>query len=357
MTIAATGWSLALLTTLVAAVLVAPAVGAQAAGCPEPNDEPSMACPLANGAAIESFIERPGDIDSYSFVLGAPGSVQLDLTSLPADYDLYLVDAGGEVIGRSVQEGTASERFEVDVKAGSYYVYVLADPARAADRSRPYTLRFSVTDAVALSAPIEPIESMGAERRILLRDTFDDSTKGYFPTGAIESGALEREYVDGEYRIRNFDPLNRYRGMPLPGVYRDLTISVDVRLEEASAGRLIAIECRKQVNDPDPFVPSSYKLWIYPTTGEFEITRSDGGRRLSLVKRQTASAIQRDEAWNHLELICHGTTISARANGQDLGSVEDGAYREGLSTITFGGPASAVPHVTARLDNLVVYGP
>lgn len=62
---------------------------AQGRGCSEPNDDPSTACPLANGAAVESFVERPGDIDTYSFVLGTPGSVQVDLTSLPADYDLY----------------------------------------------------------------------------------------------------------------------------------------------------------------------------------------------------------------------------------------------------------------------------
>ena len=91
---------------------------AQADACPEPNDDPASACSLANEAAVQSFIEQPGDLDVYRVDVACPGRIQLDLTDLPADYDLYLADASGGVIGQSAHEGTRRSSFNWRSRAG-----------------------------------------------------------------------------------------------------------------------------------------------------------------------------------------------------------------------------------------------
>jgi hypothetical protein len=52
-----------------------------------------------------------------------------------------------------------------------------------------------------------------------------------------------------------------------------------------------------------------------------------------------------------------GQTLTARANGTDLVSLQNGAQAHGGWFIGITGPAGAMPKAEARLDNLVVYGP
>src|SRR4051794_27462289 len=83
---------------------------AQVDGCPEPNDAPDVACTLMDGAVVQSRLEQPADRDVYRIVV-EPGTDQIavDLSELPADYDLYLTDSNNQLLGESVQEGTAPE--------------------------------------------------------------------------------------------------------------------------------------------------------------------------------------------------------------------------------------------------------
>lgn len=335
---------------LMASIPRVPEIAAQGDGCPEPNDDPATACPLTSGSDVQSVIDRPGDVDTYKLIVYGGGQVSLDLTGLPADYDLYLVDANGGVLGQSVHEGTAPEQLQLTVQPGTYYAVVQADPSRDVNPSQPYTLRLTQTGLAA------PADSVVATRVVLLRDTFDDPLHGALPLSSRTPDSVEAAYIDGEYSIRNIDAANRVQGVYLPPSFDDATLAFDVRLTGATTGRRIVVECRHQPGG-SPAMPSSYKLRVYPDSRQFEIVRADLGPETSLATRRTSTAIQPDNAWNHLELGCHGTAITARANGQQLGAAEDGRYRSGTLTITFGGPADEIPHVEARLDNLVVYGP
>ena len=51
-------------------------------------------------------------------IVGNPGRVDLTLSELPADDDLYLVDGDGGIVGRSVQEGIASEQLQLTMQRG-----------------------------------------------------------------------------------------------------------------------------------------------------------------------------------------------------------------------------------------------
>ena len=124
--------------------------------CPEPNDAPESACPLGAGSAVESFVERAGDVDLYRLEVGEASRVQVELTRLPADYDLYLTNADGGVIGRSFQKGTADERLQLIVLAGTYYVRVAANPSGEPDAARPYSVGVVLGSSEGAERPPEP---------------------------------------------------------------------------------------------------------------------------------------------------------------------------------------------------------
>ncbi|MBU2689991.1 MAG: hypothetical protein KJ970_03625, partial [Candidatus Eisenbacteria bacterium] len=56
----------------------------------EPNDTIENATPIVNGVPIESWIGTDGDVDLYTFTTSQAGTFHITLTSLPADYDMYL---------------------------------------------------------------------------------------------------------------------------------------------------------------------------------------------------------------------------------------------------------------------------
>jgi hypothetical protein len=66
------------------------------------------------------------------------------LSDLPADYDLYLTDEGGSVLGESVTDGTAPEEIDTTLGAGVYYLYVHNDPSRPFDDSSPFEIHLEL---------------------------------------------------------------------------------------------------------------------------------------------------------------------------------------------------------------------
>ena len=95
----------------------------------------------------------------------------------------------------------------------------------------------------------------------------------------------------------------------------------------------------------------------HPDTRSFAIIHFDGQSFNTLVPRRPSAAIRPDNDWNHLEVSCMGQTFTARANGEDLVSMQNGAQARGGWFIGVSGPASAMPKAEARFDNLVIYGP
>jgi hypothetical protein len=113
--------------------------------CVLPNTSEVTACPISDGMAVPGFIQASGQTNAYRFEIGSQMmSVTADLTSLPADYDLYLADATGAILGQSVNEGTTPEEIQSMLGTGTYYLFVHSDPARAFDPEDPYTLQLTV---------------------------------------------------------------------------------------------------------------------------------------------------------------------------------------------------------------------
>src|SRR5262249_49086542 len=108
----------------------------------------ATACPLFPGASVQGIIPSPGENRVYYFDQPlARASVHADLTQLPADYDLYLVDAFGTVVLESQSEGTAPESIAGVLPAGSYLLYVHSDPGRGVDPDVPFQLSLALMTA------------------------------------------------------------------------------------------------------------------------------------------------------------------------------------------------------------------
>jgi hypothetical protein len=130
------------------ALVVAPSSADTSAGqtCVIPNTSEQTACPIAtDGTATAGYIQSSGQSNAYRFdVTSDNTSITADLTTLPADYDLYLADGSGSLLGQSVQEGTTPEEIQSVLGPGTYYLFVHSDPARTFDPDNPYTLQLSV---------------------------------------------------------------------------------------------------------------------------------------------------------------------------------------------------------------------
>ncbi|MGI9148587.1 MAG: pre-peptidase C-terminal domain-containing protein [Chloroflexota bacterium] len=112
--------------------------------CVGPAVDPVTACPLRLNVPVAGFLRDQGQSDAYRFsVSNSPTDVVVDLTELPADYDLYLVDDSGAVRAQSTQEGTSPEHLEQTLPTGNYYLYVHVDAGRDPDPTQAYTLRLS----------------------------------------------------------------------------------------------------------------------------------------------------------------------------------------------------------------------
>jgi hypothetical protein len=117
--------------------------------CVGPNDSRAFACKLPGSTVTAGVIASPGDTVAYSFDLTeTQAEIQLELTELPADYDLYLADGSGAILAQSVQEGTVPEMVDAVLAPGRYFIYVYADPSRNIVAT-PFILRLAVSDKSA----------------------------------------------------------------------------------------------------------------------------------------------------------------------------------------------------------------
>jgi bacillolysin/thermolysin len=140
-------------------------VVAPAAGTPRPVDESCFlpgttqesACPLTNDMTLNGYIQASGQTNTYRFEVGSTNMhVTADLTSLPADYDLYLVDINGSVLSQSIQEGLSSEEVDTVLDPGTYYLFVHSDPGRVFDANNPYTIHLTLAPSAPPAAGLAP---------------------------------------------------------------------------------------------------------------------------------------------------------------------------------------------------------
>ena len=126
--------------------------------CPGPfdistNGTPGGAAEINMNTDVKGTIETRNDVDHYRFTVSSYGTINVWLTTLPANYDLAVLNSSGAQIGISQNSGSKNESVSLLVHAGTYYARVF--PKGTANNSRScYTLKVQSVTAtrVATSA-------------------------------------------------------------------------------------------------------------------------------------------------------------------------------------------------------------
>ncbi len=98
--------------------------------CPdtmEPNETWQTAASITLPASVNALIATASDQDHYTFTLGATGNLNIFLSGLAANYDLYLLNGSGSVIASSTNSGTTYESINYSAAAGTYKLRVVGD--------------------------------------------------------------------------------------------------------------------------------------------------------------------------------------------------------------------------------------
>jgi hypothetical protein len=119
--------------------------------CPGPDDVStngsiSGAAAINVNTDVKGTIAPVNDIDHYTFTVSSRGTINVWLTTLPANYNLAVFNSSGAQIGISKNKGSKNESVSLMVEAGIYYVKVF--PAGNANSAAScYTLRVQTITA------------------------------------------------------------------------------------------------------------------------------------------------------------------------------------------------------------------
>ncbi|MFZ1528988.1 MAG: reprolysin-like metallopeptidase [Ferruginibacter sp.] len=95
---------------------------------------------------VTGLISPTADVDHYKFTITTAGTITLTLTTLPADYDLKLLNSAGTQVAISQNGSTSSETINYTAAAGIYYAQVFGYNG-ANNASTCYTLRVALGTA------------------------------------------------------------------------------------------------------------------------------------------------------------------------------------------------------------------
>ena len=122
----------------------------------EANETRTAAKAINTGASITAKIGTSTDVDWFSFAnTSSAKNIQVVLSNLPADYDLYLYNSAGTLLTSSLSASTTSETVKYNNGAvGTYYVRVIGYNS-AFSAVNCYSLIANISSvAYRLSAPI-----------------------------------------------------------------------------------------------------------------------------------------------------------------------------------------------------------
>ncbi|HEX4876735.1 MAG TPA: zinc-dependent metalloprotease family protein [Chitinophagaceae bacterium] len=110
------------------------------------NGTISGAATIPFNTNVTGLINPSGDNDYYKFVITTGGTATVTLTTLPADYDLTVVNSAGTQLAISQNGGTTSESISRTYTAGTYYARVFGYNG-ANNASSCYTLKVQLGTA------------------------------------------------------------------------------------------------------------------------------------------------------------------------------------------------------------------
>ena len=120
-------------------------------GCPGPYDVStngtiSGAATINLNTDVNGTIAPKNDIDHYKFTISSSGTITVWLTTLPANYNLAVLNSNGTQIGISQNNGTQNESISLNVAPGTYYAKVFPK-GTANSATSCYTLKVQTITA------------------------------------------------------------------------------------------------------------------------------------------------------------------------------------------------------------------
>jgi Secretion system C-terminal sorting domain/Bacterial pre-peptidase C-terminal domain/Fibronectin type III domain len=99
-------------------------------GCPgiydvSTNGTPGGAAVISLNTDVKGTVAPKNDIDHYKFTITTGGTITVSLTTLPANYDLAVLNSIGTQIGISKNKSSKNESISLNVAAGTYYAKVI----------------------------------------------------------------------------------------------------------------------------------------------------------------------------------------------------------------------------------------
>ncbi len=110
------------------------------------NGTTSGAASIPFNTNITGLISPSADIDNYKFVITTSGTITVTLGTLPADYDLKLLNSAGTQVGISQNGSTTAESITYTAAPGTYYAQVFGYNG-ANNATTCYTLKVQLGSA------------------------------------------------------------------------------------------------------------------------------------------------------------------------------------------------------------------
>ena len=191
----------------------------------ESNNTLSAAKTISVNASITALIGTSTDVDFFKFTTTSTApKVRINLTALPADYDLVLYNASGTQLASSANSGTTAEQiiYNTATTGQTYYV-----------RVRGYNGAFSASSCYSLlvSTSASNFKTDGSELQTMEKPA--EAAIIIVPNPAVDGKTLIEltDIVEGDYALQVFDPSGRLvyseNGNKESGVPVALPISLD----------------------------------------------------------------------------------------------------------------------------------
>jgi len=181
---------------------------------------------------------------------------------------------------------------------------------------------------------------------ILFFDDFTSPDPGWW-TGSTDHGDVWFE--DGELRILNWTESEFAMDTQPDMSFGDVAITVDSQLVEGSDDNWHDVMCRRQSAD-------DYYLAGYSADGYVKMQANYAGELTFYLDIEESSAVKQGTGVvNTMQLICDGSTITFRLNGQLIAEFTDDVLADG--DIGFAASSMAGEYSDVAFDNLVVVVP
>ena len=119
------------------------------------NNTTAGAAVIPFNTNVNGLINVGTDVDLYKFTITTAGTISLSLTTLPANYDLQLLNSAGGLIVSSAKNSTNAESISNrSVTAGTYYARVFPRNTSTFNATSCYTLRVALGTATRMEADI-----------------------------------------------------------------------------------------------------------------------------------------------------------------------------------------------------------